>query len=171
MNGDPDSLGPVPRSTPLDGTGWEIPHPAPFLCDIRIESSQLSRSVAHVSNLEYVRWIDRVAELHADGLGYTRPRLVADGVMWFVVRHEIDYLAEAWPGDELVLATWVRTMQRVKSWRDTLIVRPADETLVCRAATLWVLVNLESRRPRRIDAEMASRFNPLQPTSQRCTSP
>lgn len=170
MTGPHDESGPVLRTAPFDTGPWEIPHTDPFVCDVRIGDSQLSRAVAHVSNIEYVRWIDRVAELHADALGYTRRRLIDGGIMWFVVRHEIDYLAEAWPGDELVLATWVRTMQRVKSWRDTLIVRPADGTLVCRAATLWVLVDLQSRRPARIDARMALRFDPLSPSSQRCTS-
>jgi acyl-CoA thioesterase FadM len=64
-------------------------------------------------------------------------------------------------------------MRRVKSWRDTLVVRPADATTVCRAATLWVLVDLASRRPTRIDAGMAQRFSPLNSavSSQRCTLP
>ncbi len=160
----------TPRFEPFDVVPYDVPHPQPYLVDLAVADDQLSRVVDHVSNVEYVRWIDRVAELHADALGYTRRRLIDGGIMWFVVRHEIDYLAEAWPGDELVLATWVRTMQRVKSWRDTLIIRPADGTLVCRAATLWVLVDLQSRRPARIDARMALRFDPLSPSSQRCTS-
>jgi acyl-CoA thioester hydrolase len=82
-------------------------------------------------------------------------------LMWFVARHEVDYLAECWLGDELVIATWVRDMKRIKSWRDFVIVRPADGTVVCRAATLWVLVDLGTRRPRRIDDEMIRRFQPL----------
>jgi acyl-CoA thioester hydrolase len=83
--------------------------------------------------------------------------------MWFVARHEIDYLAEAFPDDELIIATWVRDMRKVKSWRDYLIIRPADQTVICRAATLWVLVDLATRRPCRIEREMADRFNPLVP--------
>ena len=155
--------GPVVRTVEFDCTAWEIPHPAPFLCDMAIDHSQVSRAVPHVNNIAYVEWVDRVAVLHADALGFTRDTLLQGGLMWFVVRHEIDYLAEAWPGDELVVATWVRTMHRVKSWRDTLVMRPADKTVVCRAATLWVLVDLQTRRPVRHDAEMVSRFAPLDP--------
>ena len=159
---------PQPRRAPFDGAAYAIPHPQPFLCDLRIGSASVSRAVEHVSNVEYLRWLDRAAELHADALGFTRGSLLARGVMWFVARHEIDYLAEARPGDELVLATWVRSMQRVKSWRDTLMVRPADGTVVCRAATLWVLVDLATRRPTRIDPDMARGFAALD--SQPCTS-
>ena len=92
--------------------------------------------------------------------------------MWFVARHEIDYLAEVWHNDKLVIATWVRDMQRVKSWRDYVVIRPADEVVVCRAATLWVFVDLARRRPQRIPDEMAQRFSPLQRTraQRQCTS-
>lgn len=164
---------PVPRTAPIDLSAFELPHPNPFVCDLKIDPSSLSRAVAHVTNTEFVRWVDRVAELHSDSLGYTRPVLCDLGIMWFVARHEIDYRAEAWPQDELVLATWVRTMDRVKSWRETLIVRPADRTVICRAATLWVLVNLASRRPTRVSAEMVTRFEALHmgKVRPRCTSP
>ncbi len=173
MTTDAVQAGPVPRNTAFDGSAWEIPHPAPFLCDIRIDAAHVSRAVPHVNNLVFMQWVDDVATLHANSLGYTGSELLRRGVMWFVARHEIDYLAEGWQGDDLVLATWVRTMHRVKSWRDTLIVRPADSKLLCRAATLWVLVDLGTRRPIRHDAQMVSRFAPLNPSTADapCTSP
>ena len=173
MNNDPLQAQPQPRQPgmdPFDAAAWDIPHETPFVCDLSVDHSLVSRAVPHVNNIGFLQWVDRVAELHADALGYTRKQLLARGVMWFVVRHEIDYLAEAWPGDEIVLATWVRTMHRVKSWRDTLIVRPADQTVMCRAATLWVLMDLKTRRPLRHEPDMISRFTPLQTTEQ-CTSP
>jgi len=160
----------VPGGNAFDPGQWDIPHEAPFLCELRVDHSLVSRAVPHVNNIGFVQWVDRVAELHADALGYTREELLRRGVMWFVVRHEIDYLAEAWPNDQLVLATWVRTMQRVKSWRDTVVLRPVDQTVLCRAATLWVLVDLNTRRPLRHEPQMISSFAPLQPP-QRCTSP
>ncbi len=158
-----------PRPGRLDLGPFDIPHPDPFVCDVLIDASKVSRAVPHVSNIEFVRWLDRAAELHSDSLGHTRASLVNAGVMWFVVRHEIDYAAEAWPHDELAVVTWVRTIHRVKSWRDTLIVRPADSTVVCRASTLWVLVDLGTRRPRRIDPDTAMSYAPLV-SQQRCTS-
>ncbi len=150
-----------PRPGGLDLTPFDVPHPAPFLCDVVVGSGSQPNPIDHVSNIEFVRWLDRSAQLHADSLGYTRRWLVDNGLMWFVARHEIDYLAEARPGEGLVLATWVRDMHRVRSWRDYVVVRPDDQTAVCRAATLWVLVDLASRRPTRIPAAMARTFHPL----------
>jgi acyl-CoA thioester hydrolase len=117
--------------------------------------------IEHASNVEYVRWLDRAAELHSDSLGCTRAALLERGQMWFVARHEIDYLAEAWLGDELLIATWVRDMRRVRSWRAYAIIRPGDDQVICRAATLWVLVDLATRRPVQIPEEMRRRFQPL----------
>ncbi len=140
----------VPRAAPLDLAGLGVAAAAPFLLDMRIARDQIADEVDHVTNVEYVRWLDRAAEMHADAVGFTRARMLEGGVMWFVARHEIDYVAEARLGDHLVIATWVREFRRVKTWRDYVIVRPADATIVCRASTLWVLVNLATRRPVRI---------------------
>lgn len=150
------------RTTSFDVSGFDVPHPAPFLCDLHITREHLGTVIEHVSNIEYVRWLDRAAELHADSLGYTRQFMLSNQIMWFVARHEIDYLAECWLDDGLVIATWVRDFHKVKSWRDYLIVRPADKHIICKASTLWVLVDLATRRPRRIDREMIERFKPLQ---------
>jgi acyl-CoA thioester hydrolase len=158
------------RTDPLDPTPYDIAHPRPFLCDITVGRQQLSRAVDHVSNIEYLRWFDRAAELHSDSWGDTRPELLKRGVMWFVARHEIDYQAETGLDEQLILATWVRDVARVKSWRDSLLVRPADETIVARCASLWVYVDLERRKPTRIDDALAARLDPAIRRTSRGTS-
>ena len=90
------------------------------------------------------------------------------GTMWFVARHEIDYRAEAHAEEELHLATWVRDLKRAKSWRDTVIWRPGIEAddepcIVCAASTLWVHVDLQTRRPCRVSPDMATAIDPLHP--------
>lgn len=136
-------------------------HPSPFVSAMTVAPEHLSRLVPHANNVEYLRWIDRVAELHADSLGHTRAALLAGGHCFFVARHEIDYLGECWEGDRLLVATWVRSMRKTTSWRDTLIVRPADRSVVCRASTLWAFVHMESRRAARVPAAIAASFEPL----------
>lgn len=145
----------------IDGASFGIAHPRPYWCGVTVGQSHVSEVIEHMNNIELVRLIDRAAELHSDSVGYTRQELLKNGIMWFVARHEIDYLAESWPGDDLVVATWVRNFSRVKSWRDYVILRPADETVICRATTLWVLVDLATRKPTRISQDMADRFCPL----------
>lgn len=139
-----------------------VAHPRPFVASMLVGPEHLSRLVPHANNVEYLRWIDRVAELHADALGHTRAALLAAGRCFFVARHEIDYLGECWESERLLVATWVRTMKKTTSWRDTLIVRPSDGAAVCRATTLWAFVDLASRRPARIPPSLAETFEPLE---------
>lgn len=162
----------VPPLEPAPGlappAALAIPHPRPFAMRLVAEADTVSRAVAHVNNVEYVRWIDRAAELHADALGWSRARMAGEGRMWFVARHEVDYRAEVFPGDELHLFTWVRTLGRSASWRDTEIVRARDGARVCGASTCWAFVDLATRRPARVPTEMRAAFDPLEPAA--CTS-
>lgn len=139
-----------------------IEHPNPFQCEISVCDSHTSNEVNHINNIQYLRWIDRGAELHCDARGWTRERMLEGGMMWFVARHEIDYCAEATANDRLRLTTWVEDIRRVKSWRTTVIHTLGDpHTEVCRCRTLWVLVNLETRRSMSVPSEMASAIDPL----------
>lgn len=144
----------------LDLEALGVPHASPFVSSVCAGDTSLSQTVAHVNNIVYVAWLDRVAELHADAAGFSRERLLEEGIMWFVGRHEIDYVAEVHAGETITLVTWVRDVRRVKSWRDTVAVRERDGRIVCRASTLWVLVDLESRRPIRFTDEMVQSFAP-----------
>ena len=84
------------------------------------------------------------------------------GHMWFVARHEVDYRAEAFPGEELHVFTWVRSIAGPVSWRETVVLRPGDGRLVCAAATRWAWVNLASRRPVRVPLAIAEALDPME---------
>lgn len=138
------------------------PHPPPptatWWGTIVPGAEATGNAVNHVSNVEYVRWLDRVGQLHLASLGWSGEDLLAAGAMWFVARHEIDYRREARAGEELLVASWVRDVRRVKSWRDTVVWR--GEQVVCTASTLWVHVDLETRRPVRPPDDMAAAMIP-----------
>jgi acyl-CoA thioester hydrolase len=142
----------------------KVEHPAPFQCKIETTSDQSSNEVNHINNIVYLQWIDKVAQLHCDSVGWNRERLLQRGVMWFVARHELDYLSEASSADELRITTWVENVRRVKSWRTTYVHSVEEESrIVCCCKTLWVLVHLETRRPKSIPVEMAETLDSLTP--------
>ncbi|MEM7230398.1 MAG: acyl-CoA thioesterase [Planctomycetota bacterium] len=160
-----------PSTRAVDHAVFGVDHPRPAVFEIDIDQSSISEEVPHVNNIEYLRWFDRAAELHGDAVGYPREALLEHDCMWFVARHEVDYQAEAWPDDDLRLITWVRDMRRVKSWRDAVVVRESDATIIARASTLWVLVNLTSRRPMRVPMTMAAAFEPLDRLAEQSVEP
>lgn len=130
-----------------------------FWCGLSVpDLSSTSEEIPHVNNAEYVRWIDRTAELATDAVGLTREMLLEAKRMWFVARHEIDYRAESFKGDELVIATWISDYSRIRATRRTLIHRPADEKIILDASTSWAYVNLETRKLARMEQDVMDRF-------------
>jgi acyl-CoA thioester hydrolase len=141
-----------------------IAPPSAFWCKLKVpESLVISEEIPHVNNTEYVRWIDRTAELATDAAGLTREMLLAVQRMWFVARHEIDYRGESFVGDDLLIATWISGFTRTTAVRRTVIHRPADEKRILDASTRWAYVNLETRRPARMEQDVIDRFPVVTP--------
>lgn len=143
---------------------WSAPGPTPtdvppgaFLARAIVLAGDLSELVPHLNNVALMRWIDEVASLHGEVAGLARAALLAQGRMWFVARHEVDYQAEAFQGDVIALATWIASHRRTTAVRNTVLWRVPDGTVIARAATTWVHLALDSRRPCRIaDADLTA---------------
>ena len=133
----------------------------PFTLSLNVSQANLGSTIAHVSNVEYLRWIDRISDLHGNSCGQSRQHLLDQDRMWFVSRHEIDYLAEAFAGDRLGCATWFSRFGRTTLQRETLIWNRDRDVAVCRASSRWVFMDLKSRKPIRIDDSQVQSFQLL----------
>lgn len=140
--------------------------PAPFFLRLHIGEAHIGQVIRHVPNTEYVRWLEAMAVAHSASLGYTAKWHHQRGILWFVRRHEIDYLAEVFEGDVLSMATWVAGMEKARSHRRYLIVRPGDGTVICRGETVWVLMDLKARRPMRVPGSMVERYVSVEPGAE-----
>lgn len=118
-----------------------------FALGHRVQPEETSALVPHANNIVILGWIDLVASRHGDAAGASRAHLAAAGKMWFVARHEIDYLGEAFVDDELHLVTWIEKLGRTSLMRATRIVRAKDGALLTRATSRWALVDLATRKP------------------------
>ncbi len=162
----------APRRTPdmvmLDEVPSHVPewvvHPSPVWLRLKPLQEDASAVIAHVSNVSYLGWIDHAAERALTSAGWSYQDLLEKQAMFFVARHEIDYRMEVHREDLVYMATWVRDIRKVKSWRDTILWRIEDDepVVVCTASTLWVHVDLETRRPSRIPDDMSRTLEPLQ---------
>ena len=115
-------------------------------------------ALGHVNNQEYVRWMQEAAIAHSDAQGWPLERYLERGQGWLVRRHTVEYLRPAFAGDALVLYTWVASFARSSSPRRYLLHRAADHTIVARAETLWVFVDIRTGAPARLPAELRSAF-------------
>lgn len=116
-------------------------------------------AIGHVSNIEYVRWMQEVATEHSTAQGWPLERYVGSGAGWLVRAHSIEYLRPAFAGDVISLVTWVADMGRSTSRRKYLFCRVRGEEVLARAETLWVFVNFGSGAPGRIPEALRSAFD------------
>jgi len=130
---------------------WDLPEP--FVIDISVNAEDID-GLGHANNAVYVSWLERCAWRHSQRLGLDLAEYRRLDRAMAVVRHEIDYLAAAYEGEELQMATWiVESDQKLRMDRRFQLVRPADGVTLLRARTTFVCIELSSGRPRRMPVE------------------
>jgi acyl-CoA thioester hydrolase len=122
---------------------------------IRIQPSDIDE-LGHVNNVTYVRWVQDVAVAHWRALA---PPGDQEKLLWVVLRHEIDYLQPALPGDEVIAKTWVGPATRVRFERHTELRRAGDGTVLARARTLWCPLDARTGRPAAVSPEVRAAFS------------
>jgi acyl-CoA thioester hydrolase len=112
--------------------------------------------LGHANNVVWVRWINEAAIAHSRSVGLDSATYLALQVIWVVRRHDVEYLAPAFEGEELEALTWVADLRGATSLRRTVLER--DGRVLARAETTWALVDTTSGKPRRIPREMLERY-------------
>ncbi|MBD9500137.1 acyl-CoA thioesterase [Pseudomonas sp. BGr12] len=135
---------------------WQLPDP--FVIDIEVKSEDID-GLGHANNAVYVSWLERCAWRHSQSLGLDLAEYRRLDRAMAVVRHEVDYLAAAYEGEQLQLATWiVQSDQRLKMTRHFQLVRPADALTLLRAQTTFVCIELSSGKPKRMPVEFTEGY-------------
>lgn len=112
----------------------------------------------HVNNVHYLRWMQSAAVAHSAAVGWPTERYHAEKLGWVARRHAIEYLQPAFAGEEIVVRTWVADFRKITSLRKYRIVRRSDGALLATAETNWAFLNLATRQPARIPADLAASF-------------
>jgi acyl-CoA thioester hydrolase len=128
-----------------------------FSRDLVVDASDIDM-LGHASNLSVVRWIQDTALAHSAAVGLSMEEYRRLGVIFVVVRHEIDYVRPAFAGDVLVARTWVPVVQTAKCFRHTTFARKSDDAVLAKAVTTWALVEFDTGRPKRFTPEVRTAF-------------
>jgi acyl-CoA thioester hydrolase len=127
-----------------------------FSHDFEVPNSAID-ALGHANNVEYVRWVQDIAEAHWQAICPPEKR---DDIIWVVREHRIRYKQSALAGELLRATTWVGESSGATSQRFTHLARASDGVLLCEAETTWVLLDPKSGRPVRVTAEMVSWLKP-----------
>jgi acyl-CoA thioester hydrolase len=116
---------------------------------IHVRSSELD-AFGHVNHAVYLNYLEHGRFEALEEAGFSWAVLDERGWAIFVVRIEVDYLAEATRGDELIVRTWADSFRRTSMILAQEIVRGDDRrTVVARArvTAVWMGPN---HRPMRV---------------------
>lgn len=109
----------------------------------------------HVNNVQYVQWVQDVAEEHWEVRASEEQKAK---VFWVVVKHEISYKKEAFLGDHISLQTYVGDATHVTSIRHVIIKNADSGKLLAEAKTTWCLLDTQTKKPVKISEELKRVF-------------
>ena len=112
----------------------------------------------HVNNLHYLDWTNKTAGKHCRDVGWPSSRLREIGKGFVVRSHQIQYREAALLGDEILIETWIATMEKVSSLRKYRILRESDGRLLARAETVWAFIDRSTMRLAKIPIEIQEAF-------------
>lgn len=135
---------------------WDVPNP--YTLPVTVLAEHID-AYGHTNNVVYLQWLERVAWAHSSALGLSMDDYQRLGAGCVVHRHELDYLAATFAGQQLMLATWIHENDnRLSMWRRYQIIRLDDGKTVLRGQSHWVCVDLASGRPRRQPPEFIAAY-------------
>ena len=104
--------------------------------------------------------LQEAATAHAAILGVAVDTLIENGVAWVLSRLHLEM--QRWPtSDEyIVIETWPEAANRLFTERRFNVVDAADNSIGT-ASTLWLILDLERRRPVRLPAHVVERLGEL----------
>ena len=114
----------------------------------------------HVNNVEYVRWMQEAAELHAREEGCTQASQLI-GATWVVRTHRIEYFQPVFAHEEITVLTWVSNWRRVRSLRKYKFLRNVTGSIVAAGETDWIFIDAQTGRPRAIPQKISELFELL----------
>lgn len=130
---------------------WDAPEP--FTLPLSVGPEDID-GLGHANNAVYVTWLERCAWRHSQRLGLDLAEYRRLDRAMAVVRHEIDYLASAYEGEQLLMGTWIVDWdEKLRMNRRFQLLRPADGTTLLRAQTTFVCIELSTGKPKRMPLE------------------
>ncbi len=139
---------------------WDVTNP--YIEKIVVSTEDVDR-YGHTNNVVYLRWLEQSAWAHSKFLGLDFADYERLGSGCVAHRHEVDYLAPTFAGEELQVGTWIAENDgRVTMWRNYQIIRTSDAKTVARGRTRWACIDMKSGRPRMQPPEFITAYRVIE---------
>lgn len=145
------------NSSEIEHLDWDYGTPT-YFNEIEVVSEHID-IMGHTNNVVYVSWLEAAAWGHSQALGLDWNKYSELNRAMVARRHEVDYLAATFAGDQLVMGTWIMENDRKLSLvRRYQLIRLRDRVTVLRGYTKWVCVAVDSGKPKKMPPEFANGY-------------
>jgi acyl-CoA thioester hydrolase len=110
----------------------------------------------HVNNVQYVQWVQNIAEAHWKSKA--TPDILKN-YFWVLLDHHIKYRSEAKLNDVILLKTFVVKSEGLTSTRKVEMTHKTTGKLIVSSETVWCLISYDTKKPARIPADIENLFN------------
>lgn len=133
-----------------------MPISSTYTKTITIPTSAIDEN-GHVNNVVYVQWMQDIAVEHYASLGGIEAQ--GPDATWVVRQHSIEYLLQAFEGEEIEVRTWVEDLRKVRSLRKYKFVRKNDGKVLVKGETDWVFMDTKTGRLKAIPLAVEKIFS------------
>ncbi len=112
----------------------------------------------HLSFTGLADYLQDIASYHADRLGLGHDNLQGENITWVLRQLKVEIQARARWNDWVTIETWPKMPDRLFAFRDFRVADGSGNP-VAKAASTWLLINLETRRPVRMNPEMFESYD------------
>ncbi|HUP51377.1 MAG TPA: thioesterase family protein [Longimicrobiales bacterium] len=120
---------------------------------ITVRSPEID-SFGHVNHAVFLHYLEHARYEALEAAGFSWPVLAERGWRIFVVRIEVDYVAEAKRGDRLLVRTWAEGFRRTTMVLAQEIVRADDPNTTLTRARVTAVWMGPDRRPLRVPEDV-----------------
>ena len=115
-----------------------------------LQSYQCDRD-GYVRPVVLMNELQGMSDTHAELIGCGRTFLMENKLAWVVTHYLVDIVDIPREGTELVLSTWPSAHLGLRAIRDFEVREKSTNKLMVRATSQWILIDIETRRPVRIN--------------------
>ena len=109
-------------------------------------------------NVAFLNWFEEAAFANSVQLGFDIDRFAQLGYFWVMRESDLEIIERPCFNERMLVTTWIADLQRVRAYHQYEARRENGQVLA-RCNSLWVLLDVNSLRPRRIP-EMMRLFKP-----------
>ncbi len=135
---------------------WQ--HPNPFIIEHNVTENEIDR-LGHVNNKKYLDWMEHIAWEHSLSVGINENTIKKLNKAMVIGRHEMNFHAACYLSDVLNIGTWVASpsssRKRIRFYQ---IIREYDQKTVFTGQTLWICMDLETKRSTSIPDEFITPY-------------